>query len=238
MNLNTNFLITTLCLIILTVVMPSKGSCLTIQYDPSGSIWQSAPILGVGTYGDDMDGMEVMVTYDNGTTESSTWLTTLSNSGSAVGNGWSLQINNGSTYEYSSKFAPWEFTVDQGINISSFLIDAAPGYTIFDTNAFNEPNTPSSSNGGEFKYYNMFDPNQTTVTYSGLISIAGQTPIGDIYRYMNVDFASAISDVTLTFSADTDSVDSLITAAVPEPSTFFLLGVGMLGITRMYRKKI
>ncbi len=121
---------------------PVASYGLLISYDNSGAVWYTDKIHAVGTYGDDMAGMTVTVTFsDSGTTttEEVRWNTAESDSGGASSSNWSLAVTGGSTYlnldpGSVNKFAPWIFTVkNNNISVSQIFIDAGTGNTVFDT---------------------------------------------------------------------------------------------------------
>lgn len=226
----------------LLLILPTIGSSTTINYNVTGTPWATNGISSVGTYGDTMAGMEISVLFDNGMTESATWTTKGSKSGFAAGTGWSLAIDNGSTYINSTHFSPWIFAVDAETTIAQITIDAGIGNTVFDavktyaSDPVNYPNTAGSESGSPFSYYNSLDLFDTAALYSGPVALIGEAPVGDIYRYLTLDFGIGINDATVQFSADTDTLTGEL-SPVPEPSTMLLLGSGILGVTGAMRRK-
>ncbi|MBM9514006.1 PEP-CTERM sorting domain-containing protein [Desulfogranum marinum] len=240
------------------VLFPVTSFALSVDYNDSGAVWYTDGISNVGTDGAGMAGMTVKVTLSDGTVQTETWKKTVdpvdvaTAGGDTPGSGeaartedgetlWSLAVNLGSTYLNADKFKPWVFTIDAGVSVSQLFIDAGTGNTLFDTVLPNtEPSTDGSESGNPFAYYGMADPGDTTAIYSGPVALTGQTAVGDLYRYLTINFGdtgTAVSDVetVITFTADTDTVKSAL--VVPEPTTLVLFGIGLAGLAGVASRK-
>ncbi len=189
-----------------------------------------------------MEGMEVSVTFSDGTVETAVWQSLGSGSGEASGTSWSLQVVNGSTYPNSSHFAPWSFQSDTAI--VSLTLDAGNGDVVFDaTRTYSSqpsvyPSTPNSRSGWPFEFADdqseiLFD-STTLATYSNGVALVGTAPVGDLYRTLTItpNLPSWTGPMSFTFSADTDTVTP---APVPEPSSLLLIGTGMAGLAALRR---
>ena len=77
------------------------------------------------------------------------------------------------------------------------------------------------------------------MTYSGPVSLTGQSFSGDLYRYMEVDFSSPFTGV-LTFIADTDnaSIHGDIHPTVPAPGALLLAALGSALVPWLCRQRV
>jgi len=140
-----------------------------------------------------MGGMQVTANFLDGTFQRTTWGARGGRSGGAIGSGWSL-TQSGNTYD-----SPWTF-INSGQGITSLIIDAIPGNTVFDTYPFlNGPlQTPNSAEGWEFQTTSGQRP--TSYTYTDPIDISRGDLFGKLSLYWNNGFAGVMQ-----FRADTDS---------------------------------
>jgi hypothetical protein len=128
--------------------------------------------------------------------------------------------------------------------MNSIRFDAGTGDAVFDVvTGSGSPSTTGSADGWAFghdnsaSYGNGFD---ITATYSGAVALNGDAPVGDLYRYLDINFTgdSFEKDDYLTFRADTDSLlYSGDIGPVPEPSTILLMSTGVLGLVCFGRKR-
>ncbi|NQV32478.1 MAG: PEP-CTERM sorting domain-containing protein [Phycisphaeraceae bacterium] len=76
------------------------------------------------------------------------------------------------------------------------------------------------------------------VTYSGPVSLSGQSFQGDLYRYMLIEFSNTFYG-SMEFLADTDNAafPGDITPTVPAPGALVLAGLGtsLAGVLRRRR---
>lgn len=238
----------TLSLACILVALPVLGFSTTVNYDSLGAIWYTEGISSEGTWGGDMAGMTVTVTYGDGSRQTVEWGALSDTSGGAWGDDWSLSVTEGSTYKYKTEnFQPWVFSIDAGTAIAGLFIDAGPGDTVFDgTRTYGSdpiayPSTAESYSGTVFEFLSGDPTGMSVATYSGLVALEGREPVGDLYRYLNIDFGGnvvgSLGGTFLEFSADTDNVLSEL-AEVPEPATGLLFGVGIIGLAAVMRRKV
>lgn len=198
-------------------------------------LWVSSaaalPINPVVT-GADMAGINVTAFYGGGS-DSATWGVTSAGPGGPYGEGFSGAAS-GADWLLSQQgytegnFDPvggvlglWTLTNNTGASIMSVQIDALIAGIVFDS-IFGTEVTPGSSNGRAFL-------GDGTVVASAVYSNQLDPAYNDLFGTMTISFANGLDDgAAMQFLADTDSI--------PEPSTFLLFAIGLLGLfSRKFR---
>jgi len=149
-------------------------------------------LTGFSTYGDMMSGMRVTAGFWDGSSQSIFWGATddEDGSGGAFGSNWSL-TESGNSFD-----SPWTFR-NYGQGITSLVIDAIPGNTVFD-NIRKEEVTRYSADGWGFETLSGQSPD--FFTYSDPIDISEGDLFGRLSLYWTSGFAGKMK-----FRADTDS---------------------------------
>ncbi|NER33922.1 MAG: PEP-CTERM sorting domain-containing protein [Oscillatoria sp. SIO1A7] len=167
---------------------------------------QQTVITGFSTGGGDMDGMEVIVRFLDGTFEKEIWGTdiTIPNAGGASGTDWDLTFSGSTTFG-----TPWTFNANNPL--LSLSINGIPGNTAFDDGSF--PSTPGSSGGWSFEVISGEAPDDWE--YSIPIDISE----GDIWGTLSMNWIDGFTG-TMQFIADTDngSVSNPIAPAQAAPA--------------------
>jgi hypothetical protein len=157
---------------------------------------QATVLTGFTTSGDMMAGMRITASFVDGSSESAIWSTTNTTSGGAFGTGWSLT-------EVGNSFdQPWTFN-NIGQGITSLIIDAIPGNTVFDIFPYGDdlPQTDGSADGWGFETLTGQAP--TSSAYSDIIDISA----GDLFGKLSLYWTSGFTGL-MNFRADTDSGSS------------------------------
>ncbi|WP_199247548.1 PEP-CTERM sorting domain-containing protein [[Phormidium] sp. ETS-05] len=186
-------------------------------------------VSGFTTGGDDMNGMQVLVDFLDGTSESTIWGTTGSNAGGAFGTNWGLSLTGSTTFG-----TPWTFSASNKL-VRSLTINAIPGNTMWDTDWPTYPGTPGSANGWTFQVASGQAPD--AYSYSVPIDIS----VGDLWGTLSMQWLSGFTG-TMRFYGDTDNgtASNPVQAAkpIPEPGTVLALAtVGALTAASRRRRQ-
>jgi hypothetical protein len=205
----------------------SGAEAATIVFDNTNP-QNTTALTGFATSGDEMDGMALLVTYALGGDDAATWVDNGPGCGVAVGSNWSLE-QCGDTFS-----SDWTLTAGAGAGIASLFIDAGVGGTVFDMTS-PDPGTTGSASGLTFATSSTLG---ITVTFSGPVGVAGNPPVGDLYRYMLITFASPFEG-ELVFGQDADNLlirGDITPSEVPEPASMLLLGGGLAAAAARRRR--
>ena len=153
------------------------------------------------TFGADMDGMRITANYMDGASKTYTFRGYYHRyfpfAGYVHNSDLSLDI------DYDTDFSPWELNITRAVD--SIVFDGAPGGSVFDVAL---PGGQSTSGSGEG---NSPHPSsqEFQATYSGAVKVNGAPAVGDLYRYLTLDFLS-ISGYTGSFNFIADNRHSAI----------------------------
>lgn len=167
---------------------------------------QATTLTGYSTYGSMMSGMKVTASFVDGTSQSLFWSATGSRSGGVFGSSWSL-TQSGNTYapdNDNTEAAAWILT-NNGLGITSLVIDAIPGNTVFDNlYEYDSPlQTPGSERGWPLQIFSGQSPG--AFAYSVPIDIS----YGDLFGKLSMYWGAGFTGV-MKFFADTDSSSSTV----------------------------
>ncbi|MBK1721066.1 hypothetical protein CKO23_02210 [Thiocystis violacea] len=205
----------------------------------AGTIASVSEVRDFRTNGAMMDGMQVTAYFSASgaaaeTSEVLSWADIDAVSGGVSGAGWSLR-QSGDTFD-----ASWTLNMNgtATASITRLVIDAGTGNSVFD---LTRPSmgTSGSSQGRTFSL-GEGQRRGLSVTYSDLVALDGQSPVGDLYRRLTIDFQDGAlfgPGQSLSFLADTDNIltQSAMMAPVPIPAAAWLFGSGLLGLIMVRR---
>ncbi len=216
-----------MCTLIASLAMSTANAAtVTVNYD-AGTLQDTTAITNYATTGANMDGMNLEITYGDGTSTSALWGNTGISSGVATWTGGFLELIGDSFY------SSWNLVAQTGI--SSILLDAAIGNSLFDTTFDNSLGTVGSAAGRDFSVTSASADYNITATYIDAIGVAGNAAVGDIYRYLFIDFGQTAYTGTLGFLQDTDNLRDI--SPVPVPAAAWLFGSALLGFFGFSRRK-
>jgi hypothetical protein len=218
-----------LAALVVLLGMRTAEAVVTVVFD-NGTINSTTALTGFSTYGDMMDGMVVTAFFANSTSETLAWADTgLGSGGVTSGADWSLS-ESGDTFNSN-----WTLANHSSQTMTRLLIDAGPGNSVFDTQAIGDVGgTAGSERGWNFEVTNAYS-SDITATYRDAVALTGDAPVGDLFRFLDVEFQGNgfVRNSWLTFRADTDNIlfAGDINPVVPEPASLaiwsLLGGVGI-----------
>jgi hypothetical protein len=195
---------------------------------------QTEELTGFATTGDMMAGMDVTAYFSDGSSEAVVWQSLGFPAGEAQGTGWSL-FEIGDTFTNS-----WRLRNDTGKTLRRMFIDAGAGDTVFDTDFGGAVGTAGSSTGRTFMPTTSHIDLDITANYIDRVALTGDAPIGDLFRYLEIDFNATgfASGREFRYITDTDNIEHAGDIdPIPEPGTFGILLAGLLGIGWSMRRR-
>lgn len=118
------------------------------------------------------------------------------------------------------------------------FIDAGTGDTVFDR-TWNGEGTPGSATGNTFDLKTFPTGFNITATYINQVALTGFSPVGDLYRNLNLAFTNGLdAGQSINFLADTDNLwFAGDIGAVPEPSSLVVASTVVLGLAGYSRRR-
>jgi hypothetical protein len=223
----------------------SKAHALYEVFFEEGLWNETTELAGASTTGDKMVGMNVTAWFTDGGMETVLWESLGYPNGEARGVNYTWWL-----YEHGDTFGSygdptegvWELHNESGHRINRLLIDAGAGNTLFDTAFGDLMGTPGSGFGRDWVPFSADDHNGLEIhaTYIDEVFITGNAPVGDVYRYLELDFNGIPfhDGRTLRYYSDTDNIRFAGDInPIPEPGSLLLLSTGLLGYFGYRRRR-
>lgn len=199
------------------------------------------------TYGYDIDGGQVTAEFADGTTENLTWALDprmWTEDGYTYGSLLGFAIGDNIEMELGA----YGFEISTTSVLTSLTMNMAPGNAVFDTTFDFDGtglSTVGSGYGTAFELYDGYEDLEGAITasYSGIVGVAGATPVGDLFTTMTVDFSGLAAGGimgNIDFNSDLDRIaiaGDLAPVPLPASLSFLLIGLGSLGASRAVSKR-
>lgn len=179
------------------------------------------------TTGSMMDGMKLTAYFGDGSNEQATWgddAVSGPDAGRAVGTNWQVR-ENGDTFG-----GAWEIQNRTGKSLTKLTIDAGVGDTVFDIDFGGMEGTTGSALGLDFDITDTGTGLNILATYSDRIALTGNNPVGDLWRFLQLEFLNnggLASGSTLFWTQDTDNLKFSGDLGVPLPTA---AGMGLTSL--------
>src|SRR5688572_5084945 len=226
----------TVCLMVFLATTAAHGGTITTIGEVAGAPLNIIGITGFSTFGSDMAGLSVSVTFGTSGLRNCVWAPTSSTAGGCGVSGFFSIEQDGDTFSDDS---PWILTnLTTFDSISLLTLDGTPARqsdsgTVFDRTFDGDEGTPGSALGKDADGITS-DLSNGSALYQNLVAISPDLPVGDIFTTLTIRFDGngLGSGDNASFVADTDSIGVV---SVPEPATATLLTIGLAGL--MFRRR-
>lgn len=164
---------------------------------------------------------------------------------SATGTNWNLSYLFATT---DTNDGIWTFTNTGSTAITKMVLDAfgttmiggfGQSNAVFDIIDFppgSDPEPFKLTPGSELGGFTLLS-GSPVVTAKGAVALAGDAPLGDLYRWLEFDFSGLGSGLgqneSISFKIDSDKI-----TPVPLPATVFFFGSALMGLLGFKRKKL
>ena len=195
-----------------------------------GTTHEIEGLTGFGTTSADMVGLEIVIYFNDGSTDVGIWTPT-----GISQNNWSINQGIGqSTFNF-----PFTLSNNTGLDITRFTLNGAGTSTFFDRTA-PAPGTDGSANGRDLQEFSTLRFSQDIeAVYFDQIQLVGSTPQGDLFAGLDISFSDGISGSggLFSFRTDTDTSFGLVTSTVPEPSSAIQFGIALTAVLLRRRRR-
>ena len=234
MNLASNLRLLFACCCFAILPAQSLLGDLVVSSTP-GTTHEVDGFTGFATTSADMVGLQILVYFEDGSTDLGIWTAT-----GISQNNWSINQGTGqSTFNF-----PFTLTNNTGLNIDRFTMHGSGTTTFFDRSA-PAPGTNGSANGRDLQEFTTLQFSQDIdAVYFDQVQVAGSTPQGDIFAGLDVIFSNGLQGSGISgnggsfmFRTDTDTSLGFVTSTVPEPSSAIQFGIALTALALRRRRR-
>jgi len=178
----------------------------------------------------DMVGLEIMVYFEDGSTDLGIW------AGNGVSqNDWSFTLPPNST----SFSVPFSLTNNTGLDITRFALHGAGSDTFFDRDI--APDTPGTFRGRDVIEFTSLQFSQDIdAVFFDEIAVVGSSPQADTFAGLDISFSEGITanGGVFEFLVDTDTSVNLVTSTIPEPTSAIQFGIALTLLMTRRRRRV
>jgi hypothetical protein len=215
----------------------------------AGTVFNAPALTTFTTFGENMVGMRVTWTYDDGTFGTANWVRFGADAYGVNVGGFRVSMG-----RFSDTFMDaWSVINNTGRGITAVRFNGQEGRIVFDCGwttagcaTAGDPaslaGSPNSARGWTLQTLGFGGSNIYTGgvrgVYENLVGLEGAAPVGDIFEQLTIFFTDGLATGQLYgVRADTDNTSADIpvpgtppTAVIPEPSTYLLMLTGLGGL--------
>jgi hypothetical protein len=228
--------ISIVCVVVFLATTAAYGGTISTIGQIAGTQLNIIGVTGFTTLGSDMAGLSVSVMFATSGLRNCIWMVQSATAGGCGVPGFFSITQDGDTFDDTNPWILRNLTTFDSINL--LTLDGSPGRlsdegTVFDRTFGDVVGTLGSALGKDADG-STSDLSNGSALYQNLVAISPGMPVGDIFTTLTIRFDGngLGAGQSASFVADTDTIGVL---SVPEPATFTLLTIGLVGVILRHR---